>query len=166
MQKALGVTADGVNGPSTDAALKGKGKDVVVQIQTELAEYGYYTARSTAITDRTRRPPSPSCRRIWASPPTASLARGQWTRPRSGRGRNAHADIPTVHDPDYHGYHDADDHRGHDLARDHNASGLGTAELRLDCAVDVAVNVVGPDEVDDSVGLEHGAYRWLQPGEA
>jgi lysozyme family protein len=43
MQKALGVTADGVNGPSTDAALKGKGKDVVVQIQTELAEYGYYT---------------------------------------------------------------------------------------------------------------------------
>ena len=43
MQKALGVTADGVYGPGTDAALKGKAKDVVVQVQTELAKYGYYT---------------------------------------------------------------------------------------------------------------------------
>jgi peptidoglycan hydrolase-like protein with peptidoglycan-binding domain len=43
MQKALGVTADGVYGPATDAALKGKGTDTVVQIQTELAKYGYYT---------------------------------------------------------------------------------------------------------------------------
>jgi peptidoglycan hydrolase-like protein with peptidoglycan-binding domain len=43
MQKALGVTADGIYGPTTAAALKGKGKDVVVQIQTELAKYGYYT---------------------------------------------------------------------------------------------------------------------------
>jgi peptidoglycan hydrolase-like protein with peptidoglycan-binding domain len=43
MQKALGVTADGVYGPSTNAALKGKATDVVVQIQTELAKYGYYT---------------------------------------------------------------------------------------------------------------------------
>ncbi len=43
MQKALGVNADGVYGPATEAALKGKGKDVVVQIQTELAKYGYYT---------------------------------------------------------------------------------------------------------------------------
>jgi peptidoglycan hydrolase-like protein with peptidoglycan-binding domain len=43
MQKALGVTADGVYGPATDAALKGKAKDAVVQIQTELANYGYYT---------------------------------------------------------------------------------------------------------------------------
>jgi peptidoglycan hydrolase-like protein with peptidoglycan-binding domain len=43
MQKALGVTADGVYGPATVAALKGKGKDVVVQLQTELARYGYYT---------------------------------------------------------------------------------------------------------------------------
>ena len=43
MQKALGITADGVYGPTTDAALKGKAKDVVVQIQTELAKYGYYT---------------------------------------------------------------------------------------------------------------------------
>lgn len=43
MQKALGVPADGVYGPTTDAALKGKAKDVVVQIQTELAKYGYYT---------------------------------------------------------------------------------------------------------------------------
>ena len=43
MQDALGVTADGVYGPSTAAALEGKGKEVVVQIQTELATYGYYT---------------------------------------------------------------------------------------------------------------------------
>ncbi len=43
MQKALGIEADGVFGATTEAALKGKGKDVVVQIQTELAKYGYYT---------------------------------------------------------------------------------------------------------------------------
>ena len=43
IQKALGVTADGVYGPETDAALKGKARDVVVQIQTVLTEYGYYT---------------------------------------------------------------------------------------------------------------------------
>jgi peptidoglycan hydrolase-like protein with peptidoglycan-binding domain len=43
MQTALGVTADGVYGPTTAVALKGKGKDVVVQVQTELARYGYYT---------------------------------------------------------------------------------------------------------------------------
>ncbi len=43
MQKALGVTADGVYGPETEAALKAKGKDVVVQIQTVLTEYGYYS---------------------------------------------------------------------------------------------------------------------------
>lgn len=43
MQTALGVTADGVYGPETDAALKGKAQDVVIQIQTVLTEYGYYT---------------------------------------------------------------------------------------------------------------------------
>jgi peptidoglycan hydrolase-like protein with peptidoglycan-binding domain len=43
MQKALGVTADGLYGPATEAALKGKGKSVVIQIQTELTEYGYYS---------------------------------------------------------------------------------------------------------------------------
>lgn len=43
MQEALGVPADGVYGPSTAAALKGKGKEVVVEIQTELTTYGYYT---------------------------------------------------------------------------------------------------------------------------
>jgi peptidoglycan hydrolase-like protein with peptidoglycan-binding domain len=43
MQKALGVTADGVYGPATATALKGKGKDTVVQIQTELTKYGYYS---------------------------------------------------------------------------------------------------------------------------
>ena len=42
MQKALGVTADGVYGPETDAALKGKARDVVVQIQTVLTQYGFY----------------------------------------------------------------------------------------------------------------------------
>jgi peptidoglycan hydrolase-like protein with peptidoglycan-binding domain len=43
MQKALGVTADGVYGPETDAALKGKAQDAVIRIQTALTEYGYYT---------------------------------------------------------------------------------------------------------------------------
>jgi peptidoglycan hydrolase-like protein with peptidoglycan-binding domain len=43
MQKALGVTADGVYGPETHAALKGKAQDVVVQLQVVLTEYGYYT---------------------------------------------------------------------------------------------------------------------------
>jgi N-acetylmuramoyl-L-alanine amidase len=43
MQKALGVPADGVYGPETDAALKGKARSVVVEIQTVLTEYGYYT---------------------------------------------------------------------------------------------------------------------------
>jgi peptidoglycan hydrolase-like protein with peptidoglycan-binding domain len=43
MQKALGVPADGVYGPATAAALKGKGNAVVVQLQTELTKYGYYT---------------------------------------------------------------------------------------------------------------------------
>jgi peptidoglycan hydrolase-like protein with peptidoglycan-binding domain len=42
MQKALGVEADGVFGPATETALKGKGTDVVVQLQTELARYGTY----------------------------------------------------------------------------------------------------------------------------
>jgi peptidoglycan hydrolase-like protein with peptidoglycan-binding domain len=43
LQTSLGVTADGVYGPSTDAALKGKARDVVIQVQTELTEYGYYS---------------------------------------------------------------------------------------------------------------------------
>ena len=43
MQKALGVTADGIYGAETHAALKGKGQYVVVELQTALAEYGYYT---------------------------------------------------------------------------------------------------------------------------
>jgi hypothetical protein len=94
--------------------------------------------------------------------PTASLARRQWTRS-TKRSRTKRSRRHPVHDPDY---HDPDDHRGHDLARDHDALGLGTGELRLDCAVDVAVDVVGSDEVDDSVGFEHGAHLWLQPGEA
>jgi peptidoglycan hydrolase-like protein with peptidoglycan-binding domain len=43
MQKALGVTVDGIYGPETNTALKNKGHYVVTEIQTALAEYGYYT---------------------------------------------------------------------------------------------------------------------------
>jgi peptidoglycan hydrolase-like protein with peptidoglycan-binding domain len=43
MQTALGVTSDGIYGPETHTALKNKGHYVVVEIQTALAEYGYYT---------------------------------------------------------------------------------------------------------------------------
>lgn len=43
MQQELGVTPDGIYGPETHAALKGKGKYIAVEIQTALAEYGYYT---------------------------------------------------------------------------------------------------------------------------
>ena len=40
MQKALGVEADGAFRPATGTALKGKAKDVIVDVQTELAAYG------------------------------------------------------------------------------------------------------------------------------
>ncbi len=43
MQTALGVTSDGIYGPETHHALGKKGHYVVVEIQTALAEYGYYT---------------------------------------------------------------------------------------------------------------------------
>jgi peptidoglycan hydrolase-like protein with peptidoglycan-binding domain len=43
MQTDLGVTSDGIYGPETNAALKNKGHYIVVDIQTALAEYGYYT---------------------------------------------------------------------------------------------------------------------------
>jgi len=42
MQEDLGVTADGIYGPETDDALKGKGKSIVMQLQTGLQTYGYY----------------------------------------------------------------------------------------------------------------------------
>ena len=42
MQSALGVTADGIYGPETHAALGDRGTYIVVEIQTALAEYGYY----------------------------------------------------------------------------------------------------------------------------
>ena len=42
MQTDLGVTADGVYGPTTHDALKGKGKSIVMELQTELQTYGYY----------------------------------------------------------------------------------------------------------------------------
>ena len=42
MQEALGVTADGIYGSETHAALKDKAANITVQIQTVLAQYGYY----------------------------------------------------------------------------------------------------------------------------
>jgi len=42
MQTDLGVTADGVYGPTTHDALKGKGKSIVMELQTGLQTYGYY----------------------------------------------------------------------------------------------------------------------------
>ena len=43
MQEDLGVTPDGIYGPETDTALKDKAASIVVEIQTVLAEYGYYS---------------------------------------------------------------------------------------------------------------------------
>ena len=42
MQTDLGVTADGIYGPTTHDALKGKGKGIVMELQTGLQTYGYY----------------------------------------------------------------------------------------------------------------------------
>lgn len=42
MQEDLGVTPDGIYGPETHEALQDKGTSIVVEIQTVLAEYGYY----------------------------------------------------------------------------------------------------------------------------
>jgi peptidoglycan hydrolase-like protein with peptidoglycan-binding domain len=42
MQTDLGVTADGIYGPETHDALKGKGKSIVMELQTGLQTYGYY----------------------------------------------------------------------------------------------------------------------------
>jgi peptidoglycan hydrolase-like protein with peptidoglycan-binding domain len=42
MQEDLGVTVDGIYGPETHAALEDKGVSIVTQVQTVLAEYGYY----------------------------------------------------------------------------------------------------------------------------
>lgn len=44
MQEDLGVEpADGIYGPETHAALEDKATSIVVEIQTVLTEYGYYT---------------------------------------------------------------------------------------------------------------------------
>ena len=43
MQTDLGVTADGVYGAETHDALKGKGKCIVMELQTELQTYGLAT---------------------------------------------------------------------------------------------------------------------------
>jgi peptidoglycan hydrolase-like protein with peptidoglycan-binding domain len=42
MQEDLGVTVDGIYGPETHAALDDKAASIVSQVQTVLAEYGYY----------------------------------------------------------------------------------------------------------------------------
>jgi peptidoglycan hydrolase-like protein with peptidoglycan-binding domain len=42
MQEDLGVTADGIYGAETHEALKEKAASITVQIQTVLADYGYY----------------------------------------------------------------------------------------------------------------------------
>jgi peptidoglycan hydrolase-like protein with peptidoglycan-binding domain len=42
MQEDLGITPDGIYGPETHEALRDKGTSIVVEIQTVLAEYGYY----------------------------------------------------------------------------------------------------------------------------
>jgi peptidoglycan hydrolase-like protein with peptidoglycan-binding domain len=42
MQEDLGVTADCIYGSETHAALEDKGASIVTQVQTVLAEYGYY----------------------------------------------------------------------------------------------------------------------------
>ena len=42
MQTDLGVTPDGVYGPETHNALKGKGAGIVSSLQTALTTYGYY----------------------------------------------------------------------------------------------------------------------------
>jgi peptidoglycan hydrolase-like protein with peptidoglycan-binding domain len=42
MQEDLGLTADGIYGAETHAALKDKAASITVQIQTVLADYGYY----------------------------------------------------------------------------------------------------------------------------
>jgi peptidoglycan hydrolase-like protein with peptidoglycan-binding domain len=42
MQSDLGVTSDGIYGPETHNALKGKGASIVASLQAALTTYGYY----------------------------------------------------------------------------------------------------------------------------
>ena len=72
MQEALGVPADGVYGPATAAALKGKGKEVVVEIQTELTTYGYYTGPIDGVYGATTKAAVKDSRPIWAYRRTVS----------------------------------------------------------------------------------------------
>ena len=73
-----------VYGPATDAALKGKGTDTVVPIQTELAKYGYYTGPIDGnYSEETKAAVQQSSRRISVSPRTASSGRKR--SPRSTR---------------------------------------------------------------------------------
>jgi peptidoglycan hydrolase-like protein with peptidoglycan-binding domain len=43
MQEDLGVTVDGIYGPETHEALGEQATSIIIEIQTALAEYGYYT---------------------------------------------------------------------------------------------------------------------------
>jgi peptidoglycan hydrolase-like protein with peptidoglycan-binding domain len=43
MQEDLGVTVDGIYGPETHEALGEQAASIVMEIQTALAQYGYYT---------------------------------------------------------------------------------------------------------------------------
>ena len=52
MQTDLGVTPDGVYGPETHDALKGKGVSVVASLQTALTTYGYYSGSITGQYDQ------------------------------------------------------------------------------------------------------------------
>jgi hypothetical protein len=40
---------------------------------------------------------------------------------------------------------------------------VGVSQLRFDRSVDVAVDVVGPDAVDDPVSFQDGENLWLYP---
>ena len=60
---------------------------------------------------------------------------------------------------------------GHVLAVTHGSGAVGVrpavlGELRSDGAVDVAVHVVVPDALDDTVPLESGAHPRLDPGQS
>jgi peptidoglycan hydrolase-like protein with peptidoglycan-binding domain len=49
MQEDLGVPVDGIYGPETHAALGEAAASIVVEIQTVLADYGYYTGEIDGI---------------------------------------------------------------------------------------------------------------------
>jgi hypothetical protein len=122
MQKALGVTPDGTYGPATDAALKGKAKDVVVQIQTELAKYGYYTGPIDGhYGQKDSGLKAPDGSRCHLGRRRRSGDRGRVSQ--GGGGRHAQAG---EHDAANHG---ANDEHDHDDDSRHDSHGLDVASL-------------------------------------